>query len=143
VGSKRDTADIDALIGDRIRSRRLQAKVSQEQLGLALGVSFQQVQKYEKGSNRVSAGRLLKIAEVLGCSVMDFLEGLGGGQTAESGPFSKFLATEEGVAIVEAMIKIGDRTLRRKVVDIAAKLAEAVEVRSAESHADDSVDSMA
>jgi transcriptional regulator with XRE-family HTH domain len=124
MSSKQNTANVEALIGQRIRSRRLQARVSQETLGQALGITFQQVQKYEKGSNRVSAGRLLKIAEVLECNVMDFFEGVGGGKTPAGGPFSKFLATNDGVAIVEAMLKIEDPTLRRKVIDIAEKLAE-------------------
>jgi hypothetical protein len=56
---------------------------------------------------------------------MDFFQGVGGGKTAAGGTFSKFLATNDGVALVEAMLKIEDRTLRRKVIDIAEKLAEA------------------
>src|SRR3954447_16738357 len=108
MSSKQNTADVEALIGERIRSRRIQANVSQDTLGQALGITFQQVQKYEKGSNRVSAGRLLKIAEVLECNVIDFFEGVGGGEAAAGGPFLKFLATKEGVAIVEAMLKIED-----------------------------------
>jgi transcriptional regulator with XRE-family HTH domain len=123
VSSKQITAELEAEIGDRIRSRRLQLHLSQEHLGRALGITFQQVQKYEKGSNRVSAGRLLKIAEVLQCNVMDFFEGVGSSQPAAGGTFSKFLASEEGVAIIEAMLKINDRTLRRTVIDIAEKLA--------------------
>jgi transcriptional regulator with XRE-family HTH domain len=123
--SRKNTADVEALIGECIRSRRIQAGVSQDTLGKALGVTFQQVQKYERGSNRVSAGRPLEIAEVLECSVMDFFEGLGGGKMAASGRFSKFLATKDGVAIVEAMLKIEDRALRRRVIDIAEILAEA------------------
>jgi transcriptional regulator with XRE-family HTH domain len=87
MSSKQNTADVETLIGDRIRSRRLQVRVSQEPLSKALGLTFQQVQKYEKGTNRVSAGRLLKIAEVLQCNVMDFFEGVGGGMTAAGGTF--------------------------------------------------------
>jgi transcriptional regulator with XRE-family HTH domain len=124
MSSKTNTADVEALIGARIRSRRIQARMSQETLGEALGVSFQQIQKYEKGSNRVSAGRLLKIADVLECNVMDFFEGIGSGKIGAGGPFSKFLATNDGVAIVEAMLRIEDQTLRRKVIEIAEKLAE-------------------
>lgn len=123
VSSKQITAELEAEIGDRIRSRRLQAHMSQEQLGRTLGITFQQVQKYEKGSNRVSAGRLLKIAEVLQCNVMDFFEGVGSSQPTVGGTFSKFLATEEGVAIIAAMLKIHDSTLRRTVIDIAERLA--------------------
>jgi transcriptional regulator with XRE-family HTH domain len=125
MGSKQNTADVDALIGECIRSRRLQAGVSQETLGRALGITFQQVQKYEKGSNRVSAGRLLKIAETLECNVIDFFEGVGSGKTPAGRTFSKFLATKDGVAIVEAMLKIKDETLRRAVIEIAERLADA------------------
>lgn len=123
--SKSNTADLEALIGERIRSRRLLAGVSQDKLGKALGLSFQQIQKYEKGANRVSAGRLLKIAETLECSVMDFFEGVGSVKTGARGTFSKFLATKDGVAIVKAMVKIKDQTQRRTVIDMAEKFAGA------------------
>jgi transcriptional regulator with XRE-family HTH domain len=72
----RNTAEIESLIGERIRFRRIQVGMSQEQLGEALGVTFQQIQKYEKGANRVSSGRLVRIAEALECNVMLFFEGL-------------------------------------------------------------------
>jgi transcriptional regulator with XRE-family HTH domain len=125
MSSKQNTAGVEALIGERIRLRRIQVGITQETLGRALGVTFQQVQKYEKGANRVSAGRLLKIAEALQCNVMDFFEGVGSGMPGPGGTFSKFLATNDGVAIVEAMLKIKNRTLRRTVIDIAETLAEA------------------
>jgi transcriptional regulator with XRE-family HTH domain len=72
--NKRNTAEIESLIGERIRLRRIQVGMSQEQVGKALGVTFQQIQKYEKGANRVSSRRLVKIAEVLECNVMSFFE---------------------------------------------------------------------
>lgn len=122
--TNRSTGDIDALIGERVRSRRIQAGVSQTALAGAIGVTFQQVQKYEKGTNRIGAGRLPKIAEVLECHVMDFFEGIGSTPTNVSTPFSKFMATKDGVAIIEAMAKIKNRALRRTVIDIAEKLAE-------------------
>jgi transcriptional regulator with XRE-family HTH domain len=115
------TTEIDCLIGERVRSRRLRAKVSQAALGEALGVTFQQVQKYESGANRIGCGRLMKIAEVLECDVGEFY----GNQATASTPFSKFMATKDGVAIVEAMLKIKNQALRRTVIDIAEKLAEA------------------
>ena len=121
--SKKDssTAEIDVLIGERVRSRRLQAKMSQAVLGEALGVTFQQVQKYENGANRIGCGRLLKIAEVLECDVREFYVA----SDRPLAPFSKFMATKDGVAIVEAMLKIKNQALRRTVIDIAEKLAEA------------------
>jgi transcriptional regulator with XRE-family HTH domain len=124
MSSKNNTAELEAQIGERIRSRRIHAGVSQENLGKLLGVSFQQIQKYEKGTNRVSAGRLLKIAEVLECDVTDFLEGLQDSRTSSAAEFSKFLATKEGIAIVEAMMRIRTQEMRRTVIDIAEKLAE-------------------
>jgi transcriptional regulator with XRE-family HTH domain len=124
MSSKNNTAELEAQIGERIRSRRIRAGVSQENLGKPLGVSFQQIQKYEKGANRVSAGRLLKIAEVLECNVTDFFEGLQDSRTSSAAEFSKFLATKEGIAIVEAMLRIKTQEMRRTVIDIAEKLAE-------------------
>jgi transcriptional regulator with XRE-family HTH domain len=120
--SRRSTADADALIGGRVRSCRLQARMSQEVLGDALGISFQQIQKYEKGTNRIGAGRLLKIAEALNCDVMDFFAGTSTGQTTT--PLSKFMATADGIAIMEAMSKIKSPALRRTVIEIAEKLAD-------------------
>src|SRR5262249_15254189 len=119
--SNRSTAEIDALIGERVRSRRLQARMSQATLGEALGVTFQQIQKYESGTNRIGCGRLMKIAEVFACDVGEFY----GQQTATSTPFTKFVATKDGVAIVQAMLKIKNQALRRTVIDIAERLAEA------------------
>jgi transcriptional regulator with XRE-family HTH domain len=124
MGPKNSSTDVDALVGERVRSRRLQAKMSQATLGEALGVTFQQVQKYEKGTNRIGSGRLFKIAEVLQCDVTEFYDSVRNNPTIVSTPFSKFLATNEGVAIIEAMVKIKSQALRRAVIDIAEKLAE-------------------
>ena len=124
MGPKNTSTDVDALVGERVRSRRLQAKMSQATLGEAIGVTFQQVQKYEKGTNRIGSGRLFKIAEVLQCDVTEFYDSVRNNPTITSTPFSKFLATNEGVAIIEAMVKIKSQALRRAVIDIAEKLAE-------------------
>jgi transcriptional regulator with XRE-family HTH domain len=121
--AKQNIADIESLIGERIRSRRIQVGMSQQELGKALGVTFQQIQKYEKGSNRVSYGGLLKIAEALECNVMQFFEDLTKVQKATR-PFSKFMSTKESVAIIEAMSKIKSQEIRRTVIDIGEKLAE-------------------
>jgi transcriptional regulator with XRE-family HTH domain len=122
TSNKRNTADAESLIGERIRLRRIQVGMSQEQLGKFLGVTFQQIQKYEKGANRVSAGRLVKIAEALECNVMTFFEGLDLIDAPTSTPFTQFLATKDGIAIIEAMLKIRTQELRRLVIDIAEKL---------------------
>ncbi|MEA2837256.1 MAG: hypothetical protein QOD89_1806 [Bradyrhizobium sp.] len=117
-------ADFDATIGERVRSRRIAAGISQAALAEALGVISQQVEKYEKGADRIGYGRLFKVAKVLGCDVMDIFEGITKTQTVWSTPFSKFVATQDGVAIIEAMLKIRNQALRRTVIDIAEKLAE-------------------
>jgi transcriptional regulator with XRE-family HTH domain len=111
--NKRNTADVESLIGARIKLRRIQAGMSQ------------QIQKYEKGANRVSAGRIVKMAEALECNVMTFFEGLDLIDAPTSTPFTQFLATKDGIAIIEAMLKIRTQELRRTVIDIAEKLAEA------------------
>jgi transcriptional regulator with XRE-family HTH domain len=120
----RPAADIDVLIGERVRSRRMQAKISQAALGEALGVTLQQIQKYEEGADRIGSGRLLEVAKVLECDVMEFYVSSNSDQTIAGAPFSTFMATTDGVAIIKAMLKIKNQALRRTVIDIAEKLAE-------------------
>jgi transcriptional regulator with XRE-family HTH domain len=120
----RPAADIDVLIGERVRSRRMQAKMSQAALGEALGVTLQQIQKYEEGTDRIGSGRLLEVAKVLECDVMEFYVTSNGDQTIAGPPFSTFMTTKDGVAIIKAMLKIKNQALRRTVIDIAEKLAE-------------------
>jgi transcriptional regulator with XRE-family HTH domain len=98
----RKVQDSDIAIGERIRARR--NEMNQEDLGCALGVSFQQIQKYEKGVNRLSSGRLIQLASALQCSVTDLI---GGGEkgSVKSTPFSRYAASKEGVAIINAMAR--------------------------------------
>jgi transcriptional regulator with XRE-family HTH domain len=120
----RSVAEIDTLIGERVRSRRMQAKMSQAALGEAIGITLQQVQKYEDGTDRIGSGRLLEVAEALECDVMEFYMGGNSDQTIADAPVSTFMATKDGVAIIKAMLKIKNQALRRTVIDIAEKLAE-------------------
>lgn len=124
MNPNRPAADFDAVIGGRVRSRRIAAGISQAALAEAVGVTVRQVETYEKGDDRIGYGRLHRIAEVLGCDVMDFFEGITKAQRIWSTPFSKFVATQDGVALIEAMLKIKNQALRRTVIDIAEKLAE-------------------
>ena len=94
---------IDQHVGSRVRMRRMMLKMSQQKLGEALGLTFQQVQKYEKGSNRIGASRLQEISQILQVPVAFFFEGAPGpaGRTAEGGLpspayVSEFLATTDG-----------------------------------------------
>jgi transcriptional regulator with XRE-family HTH domain len=130
MGRQSYATEIDVLIGERVRSRRLQAKVSRAVLGDALGVTFQQVEKYESGANRIGCGRLLKIAEVLECDVAEFYGNTDDRRAAASTPLSRFMATKDGVAIIEALLKIEDQDLRRMVIETAEKFAEAQFVRA-------------
>ena len=81
-GCDEDEKEIDGRVGERLRSRRLKMGLSQTELGAAAGVTFQQVQKYEKGANRISAGRIIQFAERLGVAPAYFVEGFGGGSKA-------------------------------------------------------------
>lgn len=111
--------------------QRLLASCSQEKLGEALGVTFQQVQKYEKGTNRISASRLKQIAEMLGVSVAFFFHGLPAGEetaadfadAASTTYIDDFLSTSEGVQLTKAFVKIKSSRVRRRLIDLAEALA--------------------
>lgn len=112
--------------------RRMLSAISQEKLGEALGVTFQQVQKYEKGSNRISASRLQQIAGILGVPVSFFFDGApaadlpqgGFSETASTAYVSDFLATTEGVQLTKAFVRIKSARIRRRIVDLVEALAE-------------------
>jgi transcriptional regulator with XRE-family HTH domain len=123
---------IDKHVGARVRMRRIMMDLSQEKLGEALGVTFQQVQKYEKGSNRISASRLQQISETLGVAPAFFFEGAptGDGEPAvgfseESATYvANFLSTTEGLQLNKAFSRIRDAKVRRRIVDLVAVLAD-------------------
>jgi transcriptional regulator with XRE-family HTH domain len=123
---------VDRYVGSRVRMRRIMLGMSQEKLGDALGLTFQQVQKYEKGTNRIGASRLHRIASVLGVPVEFFYEGAPHGNAAGLGGFaeassstyvSDFLSTGEGVQLMKAFLAIKDPKVRRKVVELIVVLA--------------------
>jgi transcriptional regulator with XRE-family HTH domain len=124
---------IDKHVGSRVRMRRMMLSMSQEKLGDALGLTFQQVQKYEKGTNRIGASRLQQIAQILQVPVAFFFEGapnippLGVGeeglQEAPSPAYiSDFLATSEGLALTKAFMRIKEPKLRRRIVDLVEEI---------------------
>ena len=117
------TADIDVLIGERVRSRRLQAKVSQTVLGEALGVTFQQIQKYETGANRVSASRLWDIARALDVPISFFFEGLADGR-ADAGVDDDILANKEALQLIRAYYAMPEAQ-RRQIFELARVLSDA------------------
>src|SRR5262245_34800305 len=121
---------VDKYVGSRVRMRRIMLGMSQEKLGEALGLTFQQVQKYEKGTNRVGASRIQQISEVLQVPVSFLFEG---GPTSAAGAdgfggtsptyVSDFLATSEGLALTRAFTRINDAKLRRSIVDLVEQIA--------------------
>ncbi len=132
--SRAPIESIDAVIGQRLRTLRTEMKVSQSKLGEDVGISFQQVQKYERGANRISASRLYKIADALSVNVnyffSDFLgepEAAGMAEAAEPyrappGP-SSLKANAEAEALQEAFSRIRTPALRATVLDMARTIA--------------------
>ena len=122
---------VDKYVGSRVRMRRIMLGMSQEKLGEALGLTFQQVQKYEKGTNRVGASRIQQISEILQVPVSFLFEG-GPSGNASTQNFnegtspayvSDFLATSEGLALTRAFTRITDSKLRRSIVELVEQIA--------------------
>jgi transcriptional regulator with XRE-family HTH domain len=131
---KKSPNPTDKHVGARIRMRRMMVGMSQEKLGDALDLTFQQVQKYEKGANRVGASRLQQIARILTVPVSFFFEG--GPQEPGHDPeffcnespaqpeiVTRFLATREGLDLVEGFTRLKSDKLRRRVVELVAEMA--------------------
>jgi transcriptional regulator with XRE-family HTH domain len=118
---------VDIEVGHRIRIERLSRGLSQTALANQLGVTFQQVQKYEKGVNRVGAGRLTKIAAVLGIQVGTFFSGKdmldGQKESGESSPL-KLLTVSGAFRLLRAYAEIEDPNLRRSIVDLVEQIKD-------------------
>ena len=121
---------VDLYVGGRIRLRRRTLGVSQEKLAEDLGLTFQQVQKYERGANRVSASKLYEIARSLSVPVAFFFEGLNdpvSGGVAEPGAdaiLHYFLRTSEGVELASLFPMIRRARIRRRILDLVRAMAE-------------------
>jgi transcriptional regulator with XRE-family HTH domain len=128
---KKATNPVDKYVGSRIRMRRLMLGITQEKLGDGLGVTFQQVQKYEKGMNRIGASRLQHISQILKIPVPFFFEGAPHllGQPTEIGKASSpayifdFFATAEGLALTRAFLRIKEPRVRRRIVALVEEIA--------------------
>jgi transcriptional regulator with XRE-family HTH domain len=119
---------IDKHVGSRVRMRRLMLSMSQEKLGDAIGLTFQQVQKYEKGTNRMGSSRLQQIANVLQVPATFFFEGAPGqskldGKAQSPAFVYDFLATSDGLALTKAFMQIKDAKLRRSIVKTVEEIA--------------------
>ena len=124
---------IDKHVGGKVRMRRMLLGMSQEKLGDALGLTFQQVQKYEKGTNRIGASRLQQISKALNVSAAFFFEGIpvaddtsltGFAEESASAYVVDFLSTSEGMHLNKAFARIRDPKVRKRIVDLVISLAE-------------------
>ena len=135
MANKKTPNPIDIHVGSRVRLRRMMLGMSQERLGESLGITFQQIQKYEKGTNRIGASRLQHIARVLTVPISFFFEDAPGTPgmppdppTGMAEPKSThyvvdFLSSAEGLQLNKAFIRIKDSKLRRKIIDLVRALA--------------------
>jgi transcriptional regulator with XRE-family HTH domain len=117
---------VDRHVGSRVRLRRTLLGMSQEKLGEVLGVTFQQVQKYEKGINRIGAGRLQAIGAALGVPITFFYDGLPGerGSASSSESFlDTVMGTPDGSRLIRAFAAVEDDQLRRKIVELVEAIA--------------------
>jgi transcriptional regulator with XRE-family HTH domain len=119
---------IDKHVGSRLRMRRMMLGMSQEKLGEAFVLTFQQVQKYEKGTNRMGASRLQHAAEILDVSVPFFFEGAPGQQAMDGTPPSpsyvnEFISSEDGLKLISAFMRIARPAVRRRIVQLVQEIA--------------------
>ena len=132
--AKKAPNPIDRHVGSRVRMRRMMLSMSQEKLGDALGLTFQQVQKYEEGHTAFGASRLQQISIILQVPVSFFFEGAptvavpgarqdGMSEAPSPAYVSDFLATSDGLALTKAFMRIGNAKLRRRIVDLVEQIA--------------------
>jgi transcriptional regulator with XRE-family HTH domain len=133
MAEKKKPNPIDIHVGSRVRLRRTMLGMSQEKLGENLGITFQQIQKYEKGTNRVGASRLQQIARVLSTPVSFFFEDAPGQDSAHGQGFAEgdatnyvvdFLSSAEGLQLNRAFVKIKDPKVRRKIIEMVRALSD-------------------
>ncbi len=135
---KKKPNPIDTHVGSRVRLRRMLIGMSQEKLGEKLGLTFQQVQKYEKGTNRIGASRLFQIAAILGVEVQFFFDDMpsevikgmpakpaGGMKDGDTMPFvMDFVSSSEGLQLNRHFTKIEEPAVRKRVLDLIKTLAD-------------------
>jgi transcriptional regulator with XRE-family HTH domain len=132
IDNKKRPNPIDVHVGSRVRLRRNMLGMSQEKLGEKLGITFQQVQKYEKGTNRVGASRLQAIASILDTPVSFFFDDAPGQNSRQSKGFSEdnatsyvvdFISSAEGLQLNRAFVRITDTKVRRKIIELVRTIA--------------------
>jgi transcriptional regulator with XRE-family HTH domain len=127
---------VDLQVGQTIRMLRLKREMSQEDLAVGCGVTFQQIQKYEKGTNRVSASRLVQIANVLGADVKVFFDGTQTPSSNNDNLLPKELMTRQGLALIKAFHSIPDGKVRTRILGLVQTVAS----RQTDDVVDDDID---
>ena len=127
---------IDAYVGAQIKQRRTIVGMSQTELANRLGITFQQVQKYEKGANRVGSSRLYEISEILGVQIQSFFEGVEEVIQAKNskkadkrtkdttlGKFDEFISSPSGVDMIKAFVEIEDPSVRKQIAALVKSVS--------------------
>jgi transcriptional regulator with XRE-family HTH domain len=122
----RESNSDDLVVAGNVRIRRIAKGLSQTQLGRRVGLTFQQIEKYESGANRISCGRLVRIAEALEVPVAALFEGVGGRAKSRAAPPRHLLADPRSYRLAEAFAAIQDANLRRSIVRLVERVAAAV-----------------
>ena len=132
MANKKQPNPIDIHVGSRVRLRRMMLGMSQEKLGEQLGITFQQIQKYEKGTNRIGASRLQHIARVLSVPISFFFEDApptptgaptGLEESSSTSYVVDFLSSSEGIQLNKAFVRIKDAQQRRRIIDLVRAMA--------------------
>jgi transcriptional regulator with XRE-family HTH domain len=132
MANKKQPNPIDIHVGSRVRLRRMMLSMSQEKLGEHLGITFQQIQKYEKGTNRIGASRLQHIARVLAVPVSFFFEDAPETPAGQAGGMAEprstsyvvdFLSSSEGLQLNRAFVRVKDARVRRRIVELVKAVA--------------------
>ncbi len=129
-GKMKTSDPIDKHVGSRLRMRRMMLGMSQEKLAEAFGLTFQQVQKYEKGANRMGASRLQRAAQILDVSVPFFFKGAPGGHklggdAPSTAYVDEFVSSPEGLRLVKAFLRIARPGVRHRIVNVVQEIAAA------------------
>lgn len=127
---------IDVHVGSRVRLRRMILGISQEKLGKSLGLTFQQIQKYEKGANRIGASRLFDLSQLLEVPIQFFFEDYGAAISAPAGlaesdpgdAFMELLSSPEGVQLCRYFSSIRDSQVKKRVLDLVKTIAETEDI---------------
>ena len=130
--SKKAPNPVDKHVGSRVRMRRKMLAMSQEKLGTALGLTFQQVQKYESGANRIGGSRLQQISQILQVPIAFFFDDAPGASAASKSAESAlslahvddFVSSSEGLRLIAAFSRIESVTLRRRITSLVQEMAD-------------------